>query len=169
MKNWFEGCLNLDEIRKRYHDLAKKFHPDLGGDTATMQDINKSYTESARESVRKDDKFDWKKHYPSRAAWWYASDEMNEKIRQVLEQLVKLPDLVIEVCGTWIWVGGDTKPVKDTLKSYGLKWSHDKEKWYWVGYKSHAYRRYSMEEIRSLHGSTLYKSEEKEKPYALPA
>ena len=34
-------CKTLDEVKAQYKKLAKQYHPDLGGDTATMQEINK--------------------------------------------------------------------------------------------------------------------------------
>lgn len=34
---------SLEELKKEYRVLAKKYHPDLGGDTATMQAINAEY------------------------------------------------------------------------------------------------------------------------------
>lgn len=40
---WFNGCNSLDEVRTLYKKLAKQHHPDLGGDTLTMQEINKEY------------------------------------------------------------------------------------------------------------------------------
>jgi hypothetical protein len=168
MDNWFNNCSTLDEIRKQYHKLAMRWHPDLGGDTATMQDINSAYTQCTQTAVRLDNKFNWEKQYSSREAWWAASDEMSERIRQTIEKLVKLHGIQIELCGTWIWVSGNTRPVKETLKEYGLKWSHDKEKWYWVGYKSSSFRKFTMDEIRQLHGSVILKTEEAD-TVALPA
>lgn len=169
MSAWFDGCSTLDEIRKQYHKLCMKWHPDLGGDTKTMQDINASYTEATQRTVRADSKFDWQKHYSSREAWWAASDDMSERIRQTIERLVKLSGIGIELCGTWIWVSGNTRAVKEELKAIGLKWSADKGKWYWVGYKSSSFRRFTMDEIRQLHGSTIIRKEEENNAVALPA
>ena len=39
----FEGLTKEEEIKARYKELAKKFHPDLGGDTETMKEINSQY------------------------------------------------------------------------------------------------------------------------------
>ncbi len=40
---WFEGIDNLKDLRKMRKQLAKKYHPDCGGDTKTMQSINAEY------------------------------------------------------------------------------------------------------------------------------
>lgn len=40
-------------------------------------------------------------------------------------------NLTIEVCGLWIWVSGDTKPHKKTLKAAGYHWLHYKTRWYY--------------------------------------
>lgn len=39
----FNNCKNLDELKKAYKAAAMKNHPDMGGDTATMQAINAEY------------------------------------------------------------------------------------------------------------------------------
>ena len=43
MNNYFSHCKTLDELKAEYRRLVKKFHPDMGGDTATMQQINNEY------------------------------------------------------------------------------------------------------------------------------
>ena len=43
------------------------------------------------------------------------------------------PSLSIKLAGSWVWVDGDTKSLKDRLKEHGLKWSKNKEKWYLKG------------------------------------
>ena len=42
---YFTNCQTLDELKKVYKHLAQKHHPDVGGDTATMQAINAEYEE----------------------------------------------------------------------------------------------------------------------------
>lgn len=36
--NWFTAYRTLEEVKATYKKLAKQFHPDLGGDTQTMQE-----------------------------------------------------------------------------------------------------------------------------------
>ena len=40
---YFKHCTTLDEVKATYRDLAMKNHPDRGGDTETMQAINREY------------------------------------------------------------------------------------------------------------------------------
>ncbi len=39
----FTNCYTPEDIKKRYRDLCKKYHPDKGGDEKIMQDINSQY------------------------------------------------------------------------------------------------------------------------------
>lgn len=41
--NYFEGCNTLEEVESRYRELARENHPDLGGDTSVMADINRQH------------------------------------------------------------------------------------------------------------------------------
>jgi DnaJ-class molecular chaperone len=40
---WFKDVHTLDELRTMYRKLALLHHPDRGGSTADMQDINNEY------------------------------------------------------------------------------------------------------------------------------
>jgi hypothetical protein len=40
MYKYFENCASLEEAKSLYKKLARENHPDFGGDTRTMQDIN---------------------------------------------------------------------------------------------------------------------------------
>lgn len=63
-------------------------------------------------------------------------DEAEKKVIETLEKLLKIKGLKVEVLGLWIWVSGDTKPVKEELKELGLKWAHHKKMWYFAGVRS---------------------------------
>ena len=42
--DYFEGANTLEEVEARYRDLARQYHPDLGGDTDIMAEINRQRT-----------------------------------------------------------------------------------------------------------------------------
>jgi hypothetical protein len=42
---WFDGCKTIAEAEKLHKKLAMKYHPDKGGSTEIMQEINNEYGE----------------------------------------------------------------------------------------------------------------------------
>lgn len=42
--DYFEGANTLEKVEARYRELARQYHPDLGGDAATMAEINRQRT-----------------------------------------------------------------------------------------------------------------------------
>lgn len=42
--DYFEGANTLEEVEALYRDLARQYHPDLGGNAATMAEINRQRT-----------------------------------------------------------------------------------------------------------------------------
>lgn len=42
--DYFEGANTLEEVEARYRELARQYHPDAGGDTAIMAEINRQRT-----------------------------------------------------------------------------------------------------------------------------
>jgi DnaJ-class molecular chaperone len=49
---WFNECKTIEEVKAEYKKLAKQYHPDLGGDTATMQEINKAYAFASAKAIK---------------------------------------------------------------------------------------------------------------------
>ena len=47
------------------------------------------------------------------------STELKQNIVNAIETLEEVEGISLEVCGSWLWVDGDTKPVKDLIKSVG--------------------------------------------------
>ncbi len=40
---WFNNPETLEALKKQYHRLAMKHHPDVGGNTEDMKEINNEY------------------------------------------------------------------------------------------------------------------------------
>ena len=76
-----------------------------------------------------------------------------DDIDKALAALKELP-LTIEIVGEWIWVSGDTKPHKDTLKEYGLIWARKKQMWFWRHPDSRVFsrRETDMDTIKARYG-----------------
>lgn len=146
--NYFANIQNLEDLKKEYRRLAAKHHPDVGGDTATMAEINNQY-EGLFNRLKFEDGMSANPKYGNSA----------EKARDyiiVIEKLLKIKGICIELCGSWLWITGDTKPVKDQLKAAGCYYAPKKRCWYWRPATEKSYRsrgNYELPEIREKYGS----------------
>lgn len=143
MKNYFENCKTLEELKAEYRRLARVHHPDVGGDTETMKQINNQY-EAAFNTMNS-------------ASAQPKTETAGDFIR-VIDALMKLNGLKVELCGSWLWISGDTFQVKDQLKAAGCRWASKKSMWYWhPSDQAPKHRRgsSSMDEIRSKYGSRV--------------
>lgn len=145
---YFTDCTTLEALKKEYRRLCKLYHPDLGGDTATMAAINDEY-DAAFHRFQSGNTTTQQTDEP------HAAEEAPEAFRAVISRLVILAGIDIEICGSWVWVTGNTYPHREALKAAGLRYAKSKAAWYWKpeGSRSKARRSYTMEEIRELHGS----------------
>lgn len=139
-----------EQLHTQYRDLCKLHHPDLNRTdptaTARMQQINAEYAAAMAPSQRKNKPGKTEAEYTDLA-------RVAENIRAAIEAIITLAGIQIEICGLWVWVSGDTKPVKETLKTAGYKWASKKEKWYYAGIASGGRGHWDMDEIRSRYGS----------------
>jgi len=141
----------LEELKAQYKQLAKKHHPDRGGDTATMQAINAEY-DGLFPRLKDVHKTKDGETYTARQE----STETADHFKDLITQLMRLDDIVIEVIGCFVWVTGDTKPHKEQLKALGFKWHSKKSAWFLApdGYRQRSRREYGLDEIRSMYGTS---------------
>jgi hypothetical protein len=156
--NWFNGCSNENEVKSRYRDLAKQHHPDLGGDTAIMQAVNAAYEAALKGAYRaagmKDDEINWR---------WDMDDEVAGKVREI----IKYQGVIVELVGRWVWVTGNTRPIKDILKAAGYYFSGQKCAWYFRrkvdGWRRRNAPRKTLEEIKAQFGSSVLRDNKRDK------
>lgn len=122
-----------------------------------MAEINRQYEEALKNAGAKGFTVSQK----TTSNW----EEVDEGFREVLEKLIVIDDIIIELCGNWLWISGETKAHKAEIKAAGCYWARKKSMWYWrpASYKCHTRRTRSMEEIREKYGSSLIRKDEKKK------
>lgn len=123
---YFRGCNSLQELKKEYKKLLKINHPDNGGDLVTMQEINAEYAklEKSLPDIELDESQDTRETRETRN---YTSADISPVLQAVMNRLSTIPGIEVEICGSWIWVSGNTFPIKQTLKEIGLKFSGKKK------------------------------------------
>ncbi len=142
--NYFSNITTLESLKKAFKSLVMEHHPDKGGSTAVMQEINKQFSEMSKK-VR------------GYGAGSVEGVSYDEKFVDIINNIAHLDDIVIEIVGSWIWVSGNTKPVKDTIKENGFKWAARKKMWYYSEGKPVKSRGQSMDKIRETYGSIAVK------------
>jgi curved DNA-binding protein CbpA len=158
MYNYFKECANLQEAKALYRELVRKHHPDAGGNTRTMQDINAEWALFQARGATADARQRQKEaHAENRksAADFHDLDEVEGILREKIEAALNM-GLDVELIGLWIWVSGDTKPHKEELKTAGFKWSQTKLTWYYPGVPSFNRKPQDLDTIRASYGSQRF-------------
>lgn len=155
---FFSACKTIQELKTTFRELVKFHHPDKStGDLETMKQINIEY-ELAFEYIKKNPINENEKK-----SNFYAN--VNDGFRETLEKIIFIPAITIEICGSWIWVNGETKPVKDLLSKAGLWYAGNKKAWYFKpsDYKAKKHKAFSMDDIRGKYGSETVEKKERTK------
>lgn len=102
---YFNDIRTLDELKAAYRRfLAMQYHPDRGGDQETMKQINAEHDAifellKRQQNERADADKTGKTHHTTETA---------EEFREIITALLELDGLDIELCGSWLWIGGNT-------------------------------------------------------------
>ena len=166
MNQYFKDVNTLEELRKQYKNLLKKFHPDNGGSEEAAKQINTEYehlfkilknkhdtqqqnTASGNESAYSKNMYDW---------------ENDKAIREMLEKIINFDGIEIEIIGAWIWVSGNTYIHKKQLKEYGFKYASKKKAWYFhtETFRKTSHKKLSMDDIRNYYGTTKVQRDQRE-------
>lgn len=145
---------NAESIKYAYRRCCSQYHPDRNkAGLEMMKLVNAAY--AALEDVINGAPFDKSAKRENLSG----EENYGEEINEALNKIINL-GLEIEVCGSWIWVSGDTRPHKDVLKEAGFKWAPKKEMWHFRpnDYKSFNRGTWDMEKIRDKHGSHIIKN-----------
>ena len=144
---YFTNCHTLEELKKEYRRLALENHPDRGGDEATMKAINLEY-EAMAERLKN-------VHEENETTTEHKAETPKEFIA-IIDALIRMNGIDIEICGSWLWVSGNTYEHRAEIAALGFKYSKNKKSWYWFNDIENTGKRrgkYSMAQIRNKYGS----------------
>lgn len=142
----FQGIEGINEAKKIYKTLAKKLHPDIGGSEEEFKLLNEIYN-----------------HLIENKIYFSNSSKIDIELEKIISLILHFENINIELIGSWVWVSGDTKEIKEKLKEIGFKWASKKKMWYYGEMKAKNPNPKSMEEIKAKYGSETLKSDEKKK------
>ena len=145
MNKWFTGVTTIEELRKRYRELLKQYHPDNGGNEEIMKEINIEY-DRLFAILSKESK-------PDGESTTYDQNAENEAFKAVLNQIIGY-SMEIELIGSWIWCF-NCYAYKDRLKELGFKFAPKKKAWTWHYGEFSRYHKgeIPIDDIRAKYGS----------------
>ena len=155
---YFAGIKTVEELRKRYRELLKKYHPDNeGGSVEVTQAINAEY-DALFAILSKESK-------PDGESTAYDDKAENEAFKAVINDIINI-NADIEIIGSWVWVHGGYE-YRELLKSVGFRYAPKKKAWTWHYGEWHrrSKREITLDEIRMKYGSQTVHS--KSKQYAI--
>ena len=142
----FSEVTGINEAKKVYKTLAKKLHPDVGGSEEEFKILNAVYNDFIENKI------------------YFSNDfKIDLDLEKIISQILHFENITIELVGSWIWLSGDTKEIKDKLKELGFKWASKKKMWYYGEMKGKSHGEKSLDEIKDKYGSKTFKKKEKEK------
>ena len=151
----------VEAVKRRYKELARENHPDLGGDTATMQAINAEYLRilsalDGQESNAPDGKVHTYKYREE------TEQAIIDKIDEIISKVKG--DAEVWLIGFWVWILKTSKGDGngDVLKAAGFKWMQHRKAWAWKPYKGKTRRSaFGLDVIAARYGANMVREESK--------
>ncbi len=150
--NLSNGIYTLADIKQAYRKLASINHPDKGGNTHLMQLINNAFAELT-DYLKDNDTLDLSQEHSN-------DTELDFSFLEILKLM---SGIIIEVCGSWVWLRGDTISYKEQISKLGFKFSGSKKSWHWSPTISALRKKRgcrTMVEIRKVFGSIVVQSKQ---------
>ena len=157
MFGYFDSCKCIEDVKEQFRDLAKRLHPDNGGDAEEFKRMMQDYTAVFKrlKNIHRTAEFNGQPHKESK--------EIPEAFADIILKVIHMDGVTIEIIGSWVWLSGNTYPYKDQIKAAGFWYSKSKKAWYWTGSnETHRpkYRgRHTMNGIRNMWGSEIISTE----------
>lgn len=142
----------FEDIKKAYRRASMQYHPDRNPAGLEMMKLVNAAWACLSDFVpgSEKDQFD--------------ASQYGEDLNNALNAIIDL-GFDIEICGSWVWVSGDTRPHRETLKAAGFKWAPKKMMWHFrpAEWRSFSRGQWDMEKIRERHGSVTLKNKQNQR------
>jgi hypothetical protein len=126
------GEITPESTRSVFRKLCSKYHPDKNPAGLEMMKVINAAYDALRD------------YTGTQSA---SNSNLSEEISDAIEAVIHLDGITIEICGSWVWLSGDTYTHKTAIKEAGFKFASKKKMWY---FGEHSSSRGSMP-IEAIH------------------
>ena len=154
---YFSGITDIKDIKPKYKELAKKFHPDVNKENEQkFKELTNEYEYIQKEYVflfsKLKDEYNADEKHKDRPI-----KEMPEEFIMIYEALKGMEGVILDVRGRWLWLIGNTVAYEKEIAKLGFKYKKVTDEWYKGEYLGKRHKPWSQKDIIDKHGSTLYK------------
>lgn len=157
---YFTNCKTIEDVKETFRDLAKKLHPDCGGDAEQFKKMMQEYTIIFKRLKNVHRAGEKKTEQAEQESHEYTESESPEEFADIISKVIYMDGVEIEIVGRWIWLSGNTYAYKDDIKAAGFFWSSKHKKWYYNGgtKKSKKHSKLTFDQVKDLHGCKTVKT-----------
>lgn len=163
----FFNCKDLSELKSSFKMFSKLLHPDVNKDLPDIyfKDMSNDYDSYYKIHKVEHMKENAKKYNNTNFDEDNIKDEdlNDDRFKNAIIDLLKKEGIKIELKGVWLWVSGDTTPIKEELKLLGFQWGKTAKAWFMSDSKnfkkSRNRRGWSQEKTTSVYGSKVIKDD----------
>lgn len=152
---FFKDCHTCEDVKQTYKKMAKKLHPDCGGDAEAFKRMSAEYERAFNAFKNIHVNMDGEQYEKE-------STETPDAFKDIIDKVIHFDGVNVEIIGSWVWLTGATMIYKDEIKAAGFWWSKSKHAWYYNGSTEKTRRRgrYSMDGLRTKWGTTEVREDE---------
>ena len=152
MIKYFKNVETVEDLRKEYKRLVFQLHPDKGGNEEAFKEMINEYEKLFKILPKT------KTNKKEKTEKTINDLKMDKELRETLESILQFKDIEVEVIGSYLWVYGNTYPIKEQLKALKFFWSKGHKCWMWNGQEKKYYKKSTNKNaIVDKYGSTSYK------------
>lgn len=161
--NYFTGYFKVEEVKKRFRDLAKQHHPDKNNNSPESTEIFKTIMNQYHSTLKAMSGQESTDRKTRKTHTYYYKRETEQAIIDKINEILSIDGVyLIMLVGTWIWLTGETKAIEDELTSIGMRWSTKRMMWSWhkpTGRKRRSYCKGGFETITARYGYKEYSND----------
>lgn len=166
---FFINCKDLSELKSSFKQFSKLLHPDVnkGLSDIYFKEMSNDYDSYYKIHKVNHMKENAKKYNNDNFKEENIKDEdlNDERFKKAIIELLKKEGIKIVLKGVWLWVSGDTTPIKEELKQLGFQWGSTAKAWFMSDSKNFKKSRtrhgWSQEKTSSVYGEKVIKDDTK--------